>query len=125
MSSKRKASEQTVSNPETTSETGVRYSSALLKLNCIIVENKSSSFPVEIHSDENVSALKRGIKKEKPNYLSSIDANNLILKLVPEGGKTKAGLFSSSLEVLDDELVKLSTYFPENPADDLIHIVVE
>ncbi|KAF9173088.1 hypothetical protein BGX21_002028 [Mortierella sp. AD011] len=116
MSSKRKSGEQTASNPETTSETG---------LNCIIVENESPSFPVEIHSDEIVSAFKRGIKKEKPNYLSSIDANNLILKLVPEGGKTKAGLFSSSLEVLDDELVKFSTYFLENSADDLIHIVVE
>ncbi|KAF8946563.1 hypothetical protein BGZ46_005756, partial [Entomortierella lignicola] len=107
------------------SETGVPPSPVLL--NCI-VEKESSSFSVEILSSKNVGALKDAIKKKKEPRLNHIAADELILKLSPDGGVTKKGLeklTESSLKVLDDELQELSTYFPEKPAKNLIHIVVK
>ncbi|KAF8977630.1 hypothetical protein BGZ46_007243, partial [Entomortierella lignicola] len=104
------------------SETGVHPSPILLKLNCI-VEEESTSFPVEILSSKSVGALKNLILPGKP-----LEAKNIILKLTPDGGVTKKGLeklTENSLEVLDDELHELSTYFPEKPANDLIHIVAK
>ncbi|KAF9079853.1 hypothetical protein BGX27_005898, partial [Mortierella sp. AM989] len=107
------------------SETGVPLP-FMLELRCI-VENGITSFKVPILSNKDVGDLKDAIKAKKPDTLP-MEADKLILKLTLDGGVTKKELdklTESSLEVLDDEREKLSTYFPEKPAEELIHIVVK
>ncbi|KAF9369375.1 hypothetical protein BGX21_005990, partial [Mortierella sp. AD011] len=108
--------------------------SVALKIFCIVNDGESSfpegvsSFPVEIHSTQSVADLKDAIKVKKEHRLNHIDADELTLKLIPNGGATKKGLgklAKGSLVELDDELEKLSTYFPDKSAEGLIHIVVK
>ncbi|KAF9178600.1 hypothetical protein BGZ49_005302, partial [Haplosporangium sp. Z 27] len=109
------------------SETQVPPPPFELVLNCIVGED-SSAITVEILSSKNINALKDGIRDKKDPELKHIAANKLILYLIPNGGVTKKGLdklTECSLEVLDDELAELSSYFPEKPARNLIHIVVK
>ncbi|KAF9089423.1 hypothetical protein BGX27_002464 [Mortierella sp. AM989] len=106
--------------------TPAKQESVLLELNCI-VEGEASSFPVNILSTEKVGILKQAIKNATKPDLDLIAAKNLILKLI-SGGATKIGLSKlsgSSLKELDNELEKLSTYFPDGAAEDRIHIIVE
>ncbi|KAF8964311.1 hypothetical protein BGZ46_000795 [Entomortierella lignicola] len=115
------------------SETRVLPSLVELKLNCIVGED-TSAIQVPILSSSSVIALKDGIKDKKSNALKNIDANELTLYLVPDGGKAKSKLLpllatpeelKENFVELENELAKLGTYFPQNPADDLVHIIVK
>ncbi|KAF9407250.1 hypothetical protein BGZ76_006148, partial [Entomortierella beljakovae] len=107
-----------------------------LKLNCIL-EGAESSFKVKtLSSSKTVDDLKDAIKERKKNDLSQIDADRLILKLIKSDDETKRTTMGATKKELQDEPSKISFqllnelktlhfYFSNQPAEDLVHILVE
>lgn len=65
---------------------------ATLSLNCLVLgETRQNIFPVEIVSSENVYALRKAIKDERPNAFCGVDADKLILFRTSKGVEALAG----------------------------------
>ncbi|KAF9383999.1 hypothetical protein BGX21_001414 [Mortierella sp. AD011] len=109
-----------------TSKSNRSTTATKLKFFCV-VEKESTSFPVDILDSETVGDLKKAIKEAKKSKLDEFDADKLTLKIIP-GSATKnelPNLADTSLEELDDELQKLSTYFVHGTEESRIRIIVK
>ena len=97
-----------------------------IKLFCV-VKGTTTPFSVVIDSGETVDDLKNAIKAKKPNDFASIDADRLRLWQV-EIPDDRNDLIANPALPDNDELQatkRIRRYFPEQPLDDYIHVIVE
>nr|WNO07199.1 CRN effector protein [Phytophthora cinnamomi] len=74
----------------------------MVKLFCAIVGVAGSAFPVDIDVRETVGDLKKVIKRDKPNRLEKVDADDLQLFLA----KTKSGAWLIDDDDLDKKMLQ-------------------
>jgi hypothetical protein len=102
--------------------------STILVLNCCILGNDPSHiFPIEIERTKLVGTLKKAIKEEKKHTFRHVDADTLALWRVsiPDDKSLKDNL--RKLDPDDEPLSpmrELSEVFAESPAHRHVHIIV-
>ena len=95
-------------------------------------EPATNAFPIEIDENKTVGTLKKLIKSEKENDFHDIDANKLRLWSVSIPVNDTSALEELVLENDKNNGVqellpvkKIKNIFPDEPADEHIHIIVE
>lgn len=99
-----------------------------ITLLCVVRdESADHAFAIEIEKTLFISHLKKAIKAEKPNGLSNVDADELMLWRVNVSDEEYNALNGN----LPDESEKLyptrriGKYFTDEPKDERIHIIIE
>ncbi|KAG8801350.1 hypothetical protein FRC17_006671 [Serendipita sp. 399] len=96
------------------------------KIFCII-EGQNSPFPIKIISSETVGDLKDKIKEKDPITLGNFPVHTLTLYLVnvldDDDLKRNAELLKKPTALKSTK--RLSGLFPEGPAEDRVHILVQ
>jgi hypothetical protein len=99
----------------------------LLSLRCHLLGDKRNTFfTVKISKDEDVSILKKMIKKDKSIKLAKFDASDLILynlSLPIANFDTQFDTLQLESHSILSDANKLSSNFPDT-SDDLVHIIV-
>ena len=87
----------------------------------------ANTFAVDIDSGKAVSHLKDAIKAKKQNDFAGVDADKLRLWKVEIGNDRDDLLSNLTLESNAELLAtkKISKYFPDSPAEEHIHVLVE
>ena len=99
----------------------------VMSLRCHLLGDKRNTFfTVKISKDDDVSILKKMIKKDKSVKLANFDASDLILynvSLPIADFDTQFDTLQLESHPILSDANKLSSIFP-NTSDDLIHIIV-
>ena len=99
-----------------------------ITLFCLVKGNTSvNAFEIDIEKDKSISHLKKVIKAEQPQTFANIDAKDLKLWKVTIPGDQDDQLRNLILQDSDELLAirKISKYFPDSPAEEHIHVLVE
>src|SRR6266496_2955011 len=99
-----------------------------ITLLCLVKGNTTANaFPVDIEKDQLVGHLKKVIKAEQPQTFANVDAKDLKLWNVTIPGDHDDQLRNLILQDSDELLAirKISKYFPDPPAEESIHVIVE
>ena len=80
-----------------------------------------------IEKDKSISHLKKVIKVEQSQTFTNVDAKDIKLWKVPISDDHDDQLRNLILEDSDELLAirKISKYFPDSPAEECIHVIVE
>ncbi|PKC00698.1 hypothetical protein RhiirA5_505039 [Rhizophagus irregularis] len=95
---------------------------------CLVKGNTTANaFSVKISRDEPVSDLKEAIKSKNPQTFASVDAKDIQLWKVEIGDDRDDLLSNLTLQDQPELLAtkKISKYFPDSPAEECIHVIVE
>src|SRR5690349_12674050 len=99
-----------------------------ITLLCLVKGNTSASaFAVDIDREKLVSHLKDAIKAKKAPEFENFPADKLKLWKVTIPGDQDDQLRNLILQDSDELLAirKISKYFPDSPAEECIHVIVE
>jgi hypothetical protein len=97
---------------------------------CLIQGNLPAvthAFPVKVSKDETIGELKDAIKEKSSQSFAGIDAKDIKLWKVEIPDDHYDELSNISFQDQDELLPtkKISKYFPDSPAEEHIHVIVE